>query len=85
MSNFEQITREAMDLADRFQELYGDSATVGTVCVVADVSVAKDGELFNIIDYSCSDTRRFVQVALLAEGLGRAEASNDLDVEVEIE
>jgi hypothetical protein len=70
-----------MDLADRFQALYGEEATVGTVCVVADVSVVKDGEMWTIIDYSCSDTRRFVQVALLGEALGRAEASNDLDIE----
>jgi hypothetical protein len=79
-SNLERITREALDLADRFEQRFGDSATVNAVCVIADVSVVKDDEVLNVIDYSCSDTRRYVQVGLIAEALGRAEASNDLDV-----
>lgn len=75
----ERIGELAMQAMDQIEESFGDEATVGTVCIVADLVVKNDDEEgmpFNPIIVVCSDPRRWVQLAILQQAVQNAEEAD---------
>jgi hypothetical protein len=71
-----RIGAEAMAVVDDLRARYGDDVEVGTIAIVVDVLAESENGPINPVTYSCSDPRRWVQVALLEEALDRAQVAN---------
>jgi len=67
----------SLEFMDFLAERYGEDYGLGAVAIIADVIAGEDDHPTNPIVFSCSDPRRWVQVALLREGLEEAEALNE--------
>lgn len=76
--SFERIGQEALSFLDKLEKEYGDTASIGTILLAADVIIAGDGpEWINPIALWCSDPRCYVQRALIAEVQGEIERLYD--------
>lgn len=72
-----ELGREAAALMERLEADYDDGCSLGVVAVIAEV-VGQRGETeWSVIEYRCSDGRRWVQAGLFEQARRAAHESTE--------